>query len=227
MPRPTIANVPPIRLGHEGSGIGPSGAARSPTSTKCVGTRPMPSRSCATSSIASSEETVPPSRKSSSEIRRYSGTSTRVLEQAVDLDHVHADELLPAPDRLGGYLPDMRDELELQATRLLAAPTGTHVELDEPTLRVESTMQGDGRTSDGGHRRRAVQRIGVAREEGRVALDLDEIESLRGIDDLVEHASRCCLRVAEDAAVELHVLRVAADVRDQEQRTPSGHGAGR
>jgi hypothetical protein len=35
-------------------------------------------------------------------------------------------------------------------------------------------------------------------------------------DDPVEHASRGRLRVPENAAVELHVLRVAADVGDQD-----------
>src|SRR3954453_13195898 len=132
------------------------------------------------------------------------------------MDHVHADELLPAPDGLGRHLADVRDELELQAVRLLAAPAGTHVELDESTLRVERAMQRDRRLSAGGYHRGSVQPIGIAREEGGVALDLDEVEPPRGIDDLVEHASRCRLRVTEDAAVELHVFRISTDIRDQE-----------
>ena len=53
-----------------------------------------------------------------------------VLEQAVDVDHVHADELLPALDRLGGDVADVRDELQLQVAGLRAAPAGAHVELD-------------------------------------------------------------------------------------------------
>ena len=84
-------------------------------------------------------------------------------------------------------------------------------------------MQGDGGLSDGGQRCRSVQSIGVAREEGGVALDLDQVEARGGVDDPVEHPGRGRLRVPEDAAVELHVLRVAPDVGDQEQRTPGRH----
>ena len=82
-------------------------------------------------------------------------------------------------------------------------------------------------SSDDGQRRRSVQPGGVAREEGRVALDLDQVEVPRGVDDLVEHAPRGRLRVPEDAAVELHVLRVAADVGDQEQCTSESPCDGR
>ncbi len=80
-PRPTMARVPPRRRGHDGSGSGASGADISATSTKNVCTRPMPSRSCATSCIARSEEAGPPLRKSSSETRTYSGTLTGFLSK--------------------------------------------------------------------------------------------------------------------------------------------------
>src|SRR6478735_9403358 len=147
-----------------------------------------------------------------------------VLEQAVDVDHIHADELLSALDGLASDFPDVRDELQFQAAGLRAALAGADVELDKPTLRVEGAMHGDGRVGDGGHRCRSVQSVGVARQEGRVALDLDQVKASGSVDDLVEHASRGRLRVSEHAAVKVHVLRVAADVGDQEQCTTSRHG---
>ena len=52
--------------------------------------------------------------------------------------------------------------------------------------------------------------------EGRVAFDLNQVEVAGRIDHLLEQAPRGCLRVPEDGAVGLHVLRVAADVGDQE-----------
>ena len=63
----------------------------------------------------------------------------------------------------------------------------------------------------------------LAGEECRIAFDLDEVEVAGRIDHLFEQARRDHLRVREDGAVGLHVLRVAPDVRDQEQRTPGFH----
>ena len=71
-----------------------------------------------------------------------------------------------------------------------------------------------------------IQRVGLAREERRVAFDLDQVEAAGRIDHLLEQAPRGCLRVPEEGAVELHVLRVAADIGDQEQGTLGLH-AGR
>ena len=85
---------------------------------------------------------------------------------------------------------------------------------------VEGAVHGDHSPGDRGERRAAIQRVGLAREEGRVAFDLDQVEVGGRIDHLLEQAPRGCLRVPEDGAVGLHVLRVAADVGDQEQRTP-------
>ena len=62
------------------------------------------------------------------------------------------------------------------------------------------------------------------REKRCVAFDLDQVEAAGRIDHLLEQERRGRLRVSEDAAVELHVLRVAADVGYQEQRTPGRHG---
>jgi hypothetical protein len=138
-------------------------------------------------------------------------------------DHVHADEIAPSLDRLDRDLSDMRDELQLQVARLGATLAGAQVQLDQPPLRVERAMHGDRSLRDGGERRGAVQRVGLARKEGRVAFELDQVEVGGRIDHLLQHARRGCLRVPEESAVELHVLRVAADIGDQEQRTPSLH----
>ena len=71
----------------------------------------------------------------------------------------------------------------------------------------------------------AIQWVGLAREKGRVAFDLDQVEVAGRIDHLLEQARRRCLRMPEQGAVELHVLRVAADVGNQEQLTPCLHAA--
>jgi hypothetical protein len=84
---------------------------------------------------------------------------------------------------------------------------------------VESAVHGDNSLGDGGEPRIAIQCFGLAREERRVAFDLDQVEAAGRIDDPLEQAPRGCLRVPEEGAVELHVLRVAADVGDQEEGT--------
>ena len=60
-----------------------------------------------------------------------------VLEQAMDEDHVHADEIPSSLDGLGRNLADVRYELQLQAARLRATGAGAHVEFDQPPLDVE------------------------------------------------------------------------------------------
>jgi CRP-like cAMP-binding protein len=147
----------------------------------------------------------------------------RVLKQAMDEDHGHADELSPPLDLLDCDLADVRDELQLQLARLSATFAGAQVEFDEPPLHVEAAVHGDHGLGDGGEHRAAIQRVGLAREEGRVAFDLDQVEVAGRIDHFLEQALRGCFRVPEDGAVGLHVLRVAADVGDQEQRTPGLH----
>src|SRR3954463_13406700 len=119
--------------------------------------------------------------------------------------------------------PTCATNFQRQGAGLRAALAGTQVPLDEPALLVEGTVHGDHGTSDGGQRRSSVHPVGVAREEGGVLLDLDQVEVPRGSDGLVEQASGGRLRVPQHPAVELHVLRVAPDVGDQEQYTPGRH----
>ena len=85
-------------------------------------------------------------------------------------------------------------------------------------------MHGDGSLRDGGEVSLAIQPVAVAREEGCVAFDLDQFEAGGRIDHLLEQARGRGLRVSEHGAVGLHVVRVTADVGDQEQRAPSLHG---
>src|SRR3954454_3110939 len=141
----------------------------------------------------------------------------------MDEDHVHADELPLSLDLLGCDLSDVRDELQLQALRLGATRAGAQVELDQSPLGVEGAVHGDGSLGDGGPLYAAIQPVAVAREEGRVAFDLDQLEAGGRIDHLLEQARRGRLRVPEHRAVRLHVLRVTADVGDQEQGPASLH----
>src|SRR5262249_25474823 len=67
--------------------------------------------------------------------------------------------------------------------------------------------------------------VDVEGEEGGVALDLDELETARRVDDLVEHALRRGLRVTERAAMELHVVGVTTDVGDEHHHATSRHPA--
>ena len=145
----------------------------------------------------------------------------------MDEDHVHADKIPPSLDGLGRNLANVRNELQLQATRLRATGAGAQVELDQPPLDVEGVVHGDGSLGDGGDRRAADQRVVRTREESRVTFDLDQVEVASRIDHLLEQARCDYLRVREDGAVGLHVLRVAPDVRDQEQRAPGLHSGRR
>jgi hypothetical protein len=66
--------------------------------------------------------------------------------------------------------------------------------------------------------------VSASRErKAAFAFDLDQVEVAGRIDHFLEQAPRGCFRVPEDGVVGLHVLRVAADVGDQEQRTPGRH----
>src|SRR6202040_2746809 len=110
-----------------------------------------------------------------------------VLEEAVDVDDVDADELAPALDRLPCDLADVRHELQPQRARLGAALARAHVELDQPALLVERTMHGGRGLRDGGEYRGPVHPVYLAGHEGRVALDLDQLKVPRRTDHLVEH----------------------------------------
>ena len=64
------------------------------------------------------------------------------------------------------------------------------------------------------------------REEGRVTFDLDQVEVGSGIDHRFEQPRGVYLGVGEAHPMGAHVLRVAADVSDQEDSTLGPH-AGR
>ena len=120
-----------------------------------------------------------------------------VLEQAMDEDHVHADEVPPSLDHLNRYLADVRDELQLQGARLRAAGAGAHVELDQPPLGVEGVVHGDGSMGDGVDAEPPTS-ASSSREESRVAFDLDQIEVASRIDHPLEQArviTSACARI--------------------------------
>ena len=100
----------------------------------------------------------------------------RILQQPMDEDHVDPDELAPLPNRLRRDLADVRDELQRQVVRLGAPPARAQVGRHVLPLAVERPVHRDGGLGGGGDRGVAVERVGLADEEGRVALDLDQVE---------------------------------------------------
>ena len=153
MPRPRIPKVAPRRSGREGSEAGawtPRGPRRRARSCARARSPRGPARSPGPGGASRARAAV--ERLGEQDVLRH---LHGVLEQAVDVDHVHADEVPAAPDRLDRDLPDVRHELQLQVARARAAPAGAHVELDEPPLGVEGAVHGDRDVGDG---RRASRR---------------------------------------------------------------------
>ena len=125
-------------------------------------------------------------------------------------------------------LADVRDELQLQGARLLAAPTRAHVELDQTTLFMKCAVHGAGGLRDRSERRvAAIEPVNLrARERPRRPRSRSNRSRAPHRTTLLEHLTRRgCLRVPENAAVELHVLRVATDIGDEKERAAGGHGA--
>ena len=153
------------------------------------------------------------------------GDPDRVLQQAMDEDDVDPDELDALADGLGGHVADVRDELQLEVGRPLAPRARAQVRRDVLPFEVEGPMHGRGGLEDLGHRGVGVA-VGLAGEERRVALDLDEVEAGGGIDHLLEHPRGVDLGVRETHPMRAHVLGVATDVRDQQDRTAGFHALG-
>ena len=153
------------------------------------------------------------------------GDLNRVLQQPMDEDDVDPDELAPLPDGLGGDLADVCDELQLQVVRLSATVARAQVRRDILPLEVERAVHGDRGLGGRSDRGVAVQRVSLTREEGRVAFDLDQVEVGHSIDHLFEQPRGVYLGVGEAHPMGAHVLGVAADVSDHEQRTPGLHAA--
>jgi hypothetical protein len=61
--------------------------------------------------------------------------------------------------------------------------------------------------------------MSMAREEGCVTFDLDQVEVASGLDHLFEQPGGVYLGVREAHPMGAHVLRVSADVSDQEDST--------
>ena len=159
-------------------------------STKYVRTGPIPSSSCETSlhGIGQSGSAGPVELLGEQDVL---GGLDGVLQQPMDEDDVDPDELAPLPDGLRGDLADVRDELQLQVVRLRATVARAQVGRDVLALEVERAVHADGGLRHRGDRGVAVQRVGPTREEGRVALDLDQVEVAGRIDHRSRAASRC------------------------------------
>ena len=149
------------------------------------------------------------------------GRLHRVLEQAMDEDHVDADELSPALDLLGRDLADVRDELQLQplVCEQLSQGTGSARPAAAP---VEGAVHGDHGLGDGGE----VRAIGAsASRERKAASPSISIRSKPGAASTTFVSRRAVAASACPSRTrwELHVLGVAADVGDQQQRARGLH----
>ena len=151
------------------------------------------------------------------------GDLNRVLEQPVDVDDVDPDECLPLLDGLGRDLADVRDELQLQVVRLSATVARAEVRRDIPPFDVEGAVHRDDSLRGRNDRGVTFQRVGLTRQERRVAFDLDQVEPVGGIDHRFEQPGGGYLGMSEAHSMGAHELGVPADVSDQEKGTPRLH----
>ena len=86
-------------------------------------------------------------------------------------------------------------------------------------LEMERPVHGHGGLESQGNRCVTVQSCQPAGEKGCVALDLDQLEAGGGIDHLLQQPRGVDLGVREAHPVGSHVVGVAADVSDEEERT--------
>jgi hypothetical protein len=151
------------------------------------------------------------------------GHGDRVLQHPVDVDDVDADELAPALDLLRRHVAEVGDELEGEIGGRVTRTAGTEIRGNGLLLGVERAVHGDHGLSRGG------DDVGIGprrpRQEGSVALDLDELELPCSLDDLLQETCRRRLGMAEGRPVEAHVRRVAPDVRNQQHDALTVHSA--
>jgi hypothetical protein len=138
----------------------------------------------------------------------------------MDGDHVHSDELLGVADPLGHDLPDMRHELDLQLSDPATGVADAEVVGDHPLLLgVERLVHGERRRQPTA---RAVPLSRVVlrnREEECISLDLHEPHGRHRLEHRFQQTLGDLLRVREVQPVKPHELRVAGDVRQQEERS--------
>ena len=151
------------------------------------------------------------------------GHGDRVLQHPVDVDDVDADELAPALDLLRRDVAEVGDELEGEIGGRMTRSAGTEIRGNGSLLGVKRAVHGDRGLGRGGDDVAIGPRS--PRQEGSVALDLDELEVPRSLDDLLQETRCRRLRVAEGRPVEAHVLRVAPDVRNQKHDALTVHSA--
>ncbi len=115
-------------------------------------------------------------------------------------------------------LAGVGNELEREPSHLHAPVAGAHA-VDHELLLPGDEGAADVRDLPG--EGREVVAHGV--EEGRVTLELRELEAASGIDDRFEQPGDRILRVREAEAVMFHEAGVPANVRDEQQRLLDRH----
>jgi hypothetical protein len=91
-------------------------------------------------------------------------------------------------------------------------------------LQVERPVHADGGLDGRGDRVVAGKGVSLTGEEGTVPFDLDQVKVASGIDHLFEEPRGVYLGVGEAHSMGAHVLRVSADISDQEDSTLRPHG---
>ena len=135
----------------------------------------------------------------------------RVLQHAVDKDHVETYEFGVTLDPLLGHLPLMGDDLERQALQLRATrAVAAAVEREQVALRQERAM----------HLRQPLthNETGVAvgcPEERGVALQLCQLQASASVDHGLQQSGHRQLCVGQVHAVPPQEVGVSADVGDQ------------
>jgi hypothetical protein len=151
MPERRRPSVLPTRPRRVGPGSGASEAGRSETSTKYAPTR------ADTFEVLGHLVRGTRQRCDGRPVELLGdqyvlGDLDRVLEHPVDVDDVYPDELASAPDGLGGDLADVRDELQLQVVRLVAALARAQVGRDVLPLDMEGPVHGSWQLEESGRR---------------------------------------------------------------------------
>ena len=171
------------------------------TSTKYARTVPMPSSSVEISCTATGQRGPRRCRRARRRSGRTRGSSTGFFSSRCTRMTSIPTSLIALADGLGGHVADVRDELQLEVARLLAASrTGRGSSrrtarsrwkarcIAAATWRISVTVLS------------GVARGGLPREECRVALDLDEVEAAGGVDHLARASVRCSPRRARDSS---------------------------
>lgn len=145
-----------------------------------------------------------------------------VLQNAVHQDDVDTGEFDVALHPLLRHLALVGDELERQLLQLGAARAVADIGLFHLLSPAKERLA---------HPRQPIahQHFGVAvwcPEEGGVALQLGQLQAFAGVDDRLQQRRHRRLRMGQVCPVRMHVVRVSADVGNEENGAPEGHELG-